>query len=93
MGAARQGRRSSSSCTARTASSREQAELLRTQLAAAPSGEFTAELGQRLSAVEEQVGILAQWALKEKDSAEAMGALEQRIGELRTAIDTLRPTD
>ena len=70
---------------------REQSELLRTQFAAAPSGEITAELGQRLSAVEEQIGVLSQWAAKEKDTAEAMGALEKRVGELRTAIDTLRP--
>jgi hypothetical protein len=72
---------------------REQSELLRTQFAAAPSGEFTAELGQRLSAVEEQVAVLARWAAKEEEAAQAMGALEQRIGELRTAINTLRPND
>jgi cell division septum initiation protein DivIVA len=72
---------------------REQSELLRTQFAAAPSGEITAELGQRLSAVEKQISVLAEWAGREKDTAEAMGVLEQRVGELRTAIDTLRPPE
>ena len=72
---------------------REQSELLRTQFAAAPSGEFTAELAKRLAAVEEQIAVLAQWAANEEDAAEAVGTLERRVGELRTAIDTLRPTD
>ncbi len=72
---------------------REQSELLRTQFAAVPSGEFTAELGERLSAVEEQIGVLAQWAAKEEAAAQAMGALERRIGELRSAIDTFRPNE
>ncbi len=72
---------------------REQSELLRTQFASAPSGEFTEELGQRLSAVEEQIGVLAQWAAKEEAAAQAMGTLERRIGELRSAIDTFRPNE
>jgi response regulator RpfG family c-di-GMP phosphodiesterase len=72
---------------------REQSELLRTQFAAVPSGELTAELGKRLSAVEEQIGVLAQWAAKEENAAQAIDTLEQRVGELRTAIDTIRPAD
>lgn len=72
---------------------REQSELLRTQFASAPSGEVTAELGERLAAVEEQLGVIAQWAAKEEAAAQAMGTLEKRVSELRTAIDTLRPTE
>lgn len=72
---------------------REQAELLRTQFAAAPSGEFTAELSQRLTAVEQQIKVLAQWVEKKHEAAEAMATLELRTGELRTAIETLRPSD
>ncbi|MEV5748400.1 response regulator [Actinoallomurus sp. NPDC052308] len=70
---------------------REQSELLRTQFAAAPSEEFTAELGRRVAAVEEQVGALTQWAAQDEEAAKAVAALEQRVEELRTAIDTLRP--
>ena len=73
---------------------REQAELLRTQFAAAPAGEYAAELSERLTAVEEQLGTLSAWATKDEEAAKAMGTLEQRVGELRTAIDTLRtPSD
>jgi response regulator RpfG family c-di-GMP phosphodiesterase len=70
---------------------REQSELLRTQFAAAPAGEFSRELSDRLAAVEGQVGVLGQWAATDEDAAKAMGTLEQRVSELRTAIDTLRP--
>jgi response regulator RpfG family c-di-GMP phosphodiesterase len=70
---------------------REQSELLRTQFAAAPSGEFTAELGDRLSAVEDQISALAELTSKDEDTAKAVNTLEQRVAELRTAIDTLRP--
>ncbi|GAA4607366.1 response regulator [Actinoallomurus liliacearum] len=70
---------------------REQSELLRTQFAAAPSEEFTAELGRRVAAVEEQVGALTQWAAQDEEAAKAVATLEQRVEELRTAIDTLRP--
>lgn len=70
---------------------REQSELLRTQFAAAPSGEFAAELSERLTAVEQQLGVLSEWTSKDEEAAKAMGVLEQRVGELRTAIDTLRP--
>jgi response regulator RpfG family c-di-GMP phosphodiesterase len=70
---------------------REQSELLRTQFAAAPAGEFAAELGERLTAVEDQIATLGRWAAKDEDAAKAMSTLEQRVGELRTAIDTLRP--
>lgn len=70
---------------------REQSELLRTQFAAAPSGEITAELGDRLAAVENQIGAVAELASKDEEAAKAVGALEQRVAELRTAIDTLRP--
>ncbi|MEV5710413.1 response regulator [Actinoallomurus sp. NPDC052274] len=70
---------------------REQSELLRTQFAAAPSEEFTAELGRRVAAVEEQVGALGQWVAQDEEAAKAVATLEQRVEELRTAIDTLRP--
>jgi response regulator RpfG family c-di-GMP phosphodiesterase len=70
---------------------REQSEMLRTQFAAAPAGEFGAELSDRLTAVEEQAAVLAKWAAKDEDAAKALGTLENRLTELRTAIDTLRP--
>ncbi|MCO5975080.1 response regulator [Actinoallomurus soli] len=70
---------------------REQSELLRTQFAAAPSEEFAAELGRRVAAVEEQVGALTRWAAQDEEAAKAVATLEQRVEELRTAIDTLRP--
>jgi response regulator RpfG family c-di-GMP phosphodiesterase len=73
---------------------REQSELLRTQFAAAPAGEYAAELSERLTAVEQQLVTLSAWVTKDEDAAKAMGTLEQRVGELRTAIDTLRtPSD
>ena len=70
---------------------REQSELLRTQFASAPSGEFVAELGRRITAVDEQIGVLAQWAAQDEEAAKAVATLEQRMEELRTAVDTLRP--
>jgi response regulator RpfG family c-di-GMP phosphodiesterase len=70
---------------------REQSELLRTQFAAAPSGEFTAELDERLKAVEDEIGVLAGLTSKDEEAAKAVNTLEQRVAELRTAIDTLRP--
>jgi response regulator RpfG family c-di-GMP phosphodiesterase len=70
---------------------REQSELLRTQFAAAPSEEFTAELDRRVAAVEKQVGALTQWAAQDQEAAQAVATLEQRVDELRTAIDSLRP--
>lgn len=70
---------------------REQSELLRTQFAAAPSGEFAAELGERLTAVEDEIGGLAGLVSKDEEAAKAVNALEHRVAELRTAIDTLRP--
>ncbi|MCO6008994.1 response regulator [Actinoallomurus purpureus] len=70
---------------------REQSELLRTQFAAVPSEEFTTELGRRVAAVEEQVGVLTQWAAQDEEAAKAVATLGQRVDELRTAIDTLRP--
>ncbi|GAA0315110.1 response regulator [Actinoallomurus spadix] len=70
---------------------REQSELLRTQFAAAPSEEFAAELGRRVAAVEEQVGALTRWAGEDEEAAKAVATLEQRVEELRAAIDTLRP--
>ena len=70
---------------------REQSELLRTQFAAAPAGEFAAELGERLTAVEDQIGALAELASRDEDAAKAVSTLEHRVAELRTAIDTLRP--
>ena len=70
---------------------REQSELLRTQFAAAPSGEFTAELDERLTAVEDEIGVLAGLTSKDEEAANAVNTLEQRVAELRTAIDTLRP--
>lgn len=69
---------------------REQAELLRTQFATAPSGEFATELGERLTAVEEQVTALAA-QVEEEEATKTLGTLEQRVSELRTTIDTLRP--
>src|SRR3954465_4029934 len=47
---------------------REQSEMLRTQFAAAPAGEFAAELSDRLTAVEEQAAVLAEWAAKDEDA-------------------------
>ena len=70
---------------------REQSELLRTQFAAAPSGEFTAELDERLTAVEDEIGVLAGLTSKDEEAANAVNTLEQRVADLRTAIDTLCP--
>jgi response regulator RpfG family c-di-GMP phosphodiesterase len=70
---------------------REQSELLRTQFAAAPAGEFAAELAERLTAVEQQVAVLNEWTSQDAEATKAMSTLEQRVAELKTAIDTLRP--
>jgi response regulator RpfG family c-di-GMP phosphodiesterase len=70
---------------------REQSELLRTQFAAAPSEELAAELQRRVAAVEEQLGTLAPLAAQDQEAAKAVATLEQRVEELRTAVDTLRP--
>ncbi|MFL6052707.1 MAG: response regulator [Actinoallomurus sp.] len=70
---------------------REQSELLRTQFAAAPSEELAAELHRRVAAVEQQVGALTPLVAGDEEAAKAVAALDQRIEELRTAVDTLRP--
>lgn len=70
---------------------REQSELLRTQFAAAPSEELAAELHRRVAAVEEQVGLLTPLVAQDEETAKAVATLEQRVEELRTAVDTLRP--
>ncbi|WP_433174527.1 response regulator [Actinoallomurus sp. CA-150999] len=70
---------------------REQSELLRTQFAAAPSEELAAELQRRVAAVEEQLGTLAPFAAQDEEAAKVVATLEQRVEELRTAVDTLRP--
>jgi response regulator RpfG family c-di-GMP phosphodiesterase len=70
---------------------REQSELLRTQFAAAPSEELTAELDRRVAAIEEQVGVLTPLVAENDAAGKAVATLEQRVEELRTALDTLRP--
>ena len=67
---------------------REQSELLRTF--AAPQGASLVEIDRRMTAVEEQVDALTRWAADEEDAAKVVSMLEQRAGELRSAIDTLR---
>src|SRR4051794_30082739 len=57
---------------------REQSELLRTRSAAVPSAEFTVELGERITAIEEQIGVLTRWAVDNEDAAKAVATLEQR---------------
>jgi response regulator RpfG family c-di-GMP phosphodiesterase len=70
---------------------REQSELLRTQFAAAPSVELAAELHRRVAAVAEQVGILTPLVARHEEAAKAVATLEQRVEELRTAVDRMRP--
>jgi response regulator RpfG family c-di-GMP phosphodiesterase len=70
---------------------REQSELLRTRFAAAPSEEVAAELHRRVAAVEEQVGALTPLVARNEKAAKAVATLEQRVEELRTAVDTIRP--
>ncbi|MEV0401047.1 response regulator [Actinoallomurus sp. NPDC050550] len=70
---------------------REQSELLRTKFAAAPSEELAAELQRRVAAVEEQLGALASFTAQDEEAAKAVATLEQRVEELRTVVDTLRP--
>ena len=70
---------------------REQSELLRTQFTAATSEELAAELQRRVAAVEEQLGALAPFAAQDEEAAKVVATLEQRVEELRSAVDTLRP--
>jgi response regulator RpfG family c-di-GMP phosphodiesterase len=68
---------------------REQAELLRAHSALDLPPSALLELSRCLTQVEEQAAVVADWAAKDDESAEAMAELDTRLAALRTALDTL----
>jgi CheY-like chemotaxis protein len=78
---------------------REQAALLRSQLAETPQSAGTApataesvlaELSARLGAVEDLVTVLSGQAAATPDVASSVHELEHRVGQLRDVVDALR---
>jgi CheY-like chemotaxis protein len=80
----------------KTSQLREQAELLRKQLAGDDASGATAvgrELGARLRAVEEQVGVVDKLATESGDepTCVSVAELSQRVGRLRSGFDAVYP--
>jgi response regulator RpfG family c-di-GMP phosphodiesterase len=71
---------------------REQAEMLRRQLNGSAEPEVLKELGERLTAVEDQLELVSSQARVTPDPTmtEHVGELTQRIARLRDGIDALR---